>query len=248
MLFRPIVCLCLLALLAGCSIFKSATKTTATKPDAMLKEGDKLFASHHYEDAIAEWKKVKESNAPPELTSQAELKIADAQFANKSYIEAAASYEDFRKLHPKHEKAAYALYRLGLCYFNQIEKIDTEQTPVKNAVTTFEWFLRDYPNSEYAADVRNKLEICHTKELQYEIYVGRFYYRTKHYQSAIKRLQEAMERFPKSPLHDETLFYLGAACLKSGEKAKGEEYFKRLSTEFPASKFVIEAQKLQKKS
>jgi outer membrane protein assembly factor BamD len=234
--------LCLL-LPAGCA----TTKPISATPESMLAEGDKLFASSHFEDAIAQWKKVKEANAPPEVTAQAELRIADAQFAHKDYIEAGASYEDFRKLHPNHEKAPYALYRLGLCYFKQIEKIDTEQTPVKNAVTTFETFLREYPRSEYAAEVREKLEVCRTKQLQYEIYVGRFYYRTERYQAAIKRLEEALAQFPKSPLHDETCFYLGAAYLRSGDKSKGEEYFKRLSTEFPASNFVDEALKLLKK-
>lgn len=243
--FRTIICLCLLVLLAGCATTKPAA--TATTPEAQFKEGEKLFTARHYEDAIAQWKKVKESNAPPELTAQAELKIADAQFANKNYIEAAAAYEDFRKLHPKHEKAVYALYRLGLCHFNQIDKIDTEQTPVKNAVTMFETFLKEYPTSEYAAEVRQKLEICHTKQLQYEIYVGRFYYRTEKYQAAIKRLEEALAQVPKSPLHDETLFYLGAAYLRSGDKAKGEQTFARLSAEFPSSKYVVEGQKLLKK-
>jgi outer membrane protein assembly factor BamD len=235
--------LILFLLLAGCA----TTRPSATTPEAQFKEGESLFASRHYEDAIAQWKKVKESNAPPELTSQAELRIADAQFANKNYIEATASYQDFRKLHPNHEKGSYALYRLGLCYFNQIDKIDTEQTPVKNAATEFEAFLRLYPVSEYAAEVRDKLAACRAKQLQYEIYVGRFYYRTEKYRAAIKRLEGALAQNPKSPLHDETLFYLGAAYLRSGEKAKGEEYFTRLSTEFPASKFVVEARKLQKK-
>ncbi|HYS42550.1 MAG TPA: outer membrane protein assembly factor BamD, partial [Geobacteraceae bacterium] len=161
--FRTIVCICLLTLLAGCA----TTKSAATTPEAQFKEGETLYAARHYEDAIAQWKKVKEGNAPPELTAQVELKIADAQFANKNYIEAASAYEDFRKLHPTNEKTPYALYRLGLCYYNQISGIDTEQTPVKNAVTMFESFLSQYPASEYAADARAKLEDCRDKQLQY---------------------------------------------------------------------------------
>jgi outer membrane protein assembly factor BamD len=231
-----------LILLAGCA----TTKPAATTPEAQFKEGETLYAARHYEDAIAQWKKVKEGNAPPELTTRAELKIADAQFANKSYIEAAAAYEDFRKLHPTNEKTPYALYRLGLCYYNQISGIDTEQTPVKNAVTMFESFLKQYPTSEYAADARLKLEDCRDKQLQYEIYVGRFYLRTEKYQAAIKRLEEALAQFPKAQRHDETLFCLGEAYLRKGDPKKGEEVFARLFTEFPSSKYVMEAKKLLK--
>jgi len=235
--------LCVVAIVAGCATTPPPTVT----PEASFKEGERLFAAKHYEDAIAQWKKVKESDTAAGLSTQAELKIADAQFANKNYLEAAASYENFRKLHPNDEKADYALYRGGLCYFNQIEKIDTEQTPVKNAVTTFEDFLNRYPNSEYIAEVRKKLEECRVKQLQYEIYVGRFYFRTEKYQAAIKRLEETLVEFPRSPLNDETLFYLGQAYWRNGEKSKGEQTLTRLVTEFPASRYVVEGKKLLKK-
>jgi len=213
----------------------------------MLKEGERLYAKKNYEDAIAQWKKVKESDAVAVLSTQAELRIADAQFANKNYIEAASSYENFRKLHPNHEKTGYALYRLGLSYFYQIDGIDTEQTPVKNTVTMFETFLSQYPASEFAADVRAKLETCRIKQLQYELYIARFYFRTEKYPAAIKRLEEALVQFPKSPIHDETLFCLGQAYLKNGEKAKGEQVFTRLFTEFPSSKYVSKGKNLLKK-
>jgi len=212
--------------------------------ESYLKAGDASYASHNYDDAIAQWKKVRESYSSPELTTQAELKIADAHFANKAYIEAAAAYEDFRKLHPVHEKAPYALYRLGLSHYYQISGIDTDQTPVKNAVLTLGNFLDRYPTSEYAAEVRLKLADCRIKQLQYENYVGNFYLRTGKYPSAIKRLNEALVRFSDTPKLDETLFYLGKAYIKSGDAAQGGKVFRRLSTEFPASPLNKDAAKL----
>lgn len=243
---RNFHCLCLILvilLLAGC-----ATKVPVTKSaDTYFKEGEEFYADKRYEDAIAQWKKVKESYFSPELTTLAELKIADAQYDSSSYIEAAASYEDFRKLHPKHEKAPYALYRLGLCYYNQITSIDTDQTPVKNAVNVFENFLGQYSASEYANEVKEKLEICQSKQIQYEIYVGRFYLRTEKYQAAIKRLEGVLAKSPQSPIHDETLFYLGEAYILSGAKSKGRDVFNRLSTDYASSKYVNEARKFMEK-
>lgn len=231
-----------LLFLAGC-----ASAPVTKSADTYFKEGEEFYASKRYEDAIAQWKKVKESYFSPELTTTAELKIADAQFESGSYIEAAASYEDFRKLHPANQKAPYALYRLGLCYYDQITGIDTDQTPVKNAVSVFENFLRQYPASEYAAEVKDKLEVCRMKQVQYEIYVGRFYLRSEKYQAAIKRLEEALAKYPSSLVHDETLFYLGEAYILSGEKSKGRDVFKRLSTEYSSSKYVDDARKFMDK-
>jgi len=247
MTLRALLCLSLfLLVLEGCA----ATITTpkGTTPEALLREGDDLYAVKHYEDAVTRWKKVKESVTAPDIVALAELRIADAQFTNKSYIEAASEYESFRKLHPGNEHIPFVIYRLGLCYFNQITGIDTEQTPVKNAVAMFETYLRQYPSADGVKEVRDKLEVCRTKQLQYEIYVGRFYFRTEKYQAAIKRLEGALALFPKGKIQDETLFYLGRAYLDAGNKRKGEEAFARLCNEFPASSFVPEAKKILKKS
>lgn len=236
--------LMVLLLLAGCA----STTPVQKNAETLFTEGEELYASRNYEDAIAQWKKVKESYFSPELTTRAELKIADAQFDSGNYIEAAAAYEDFRKLHPTHDKAAYALYRLGLCYFNQITGIDTDQTPVTNALVTFQSFLRQYPTSEFAADVRQRVEMCEAKQFQYEMYVGRFYVRTEQYAAAIQRLQDALNRFPKNPYADEALFYLGQAYMLSGDKAKGREAFGRLTNDFGSSRFIDKAKEFLDKN
>jgi outer membrane protein assembly factor BamD len=230
----------ILTLLCACASAPAPVKS----PESYFKDGESAYASRNYEDAIAQWKKVKESYSSPELTKQAELKIADAHFENKSFIEAAAAYEDFRKLHPGHEKSAYALYRLGLSHYFQITGIDTDQTPVKNAVLTLEGFLNQYPDSAYAAEVKQKLADCRGKQLAYENYVGNFYLRTGKYPSAIKRLSEALVRFPNSPRLDETLFYLGKAYLKSGNTAQGRAMLRRLAAEYPKSPLNKDAEKL----
>jgi len=227
-----------LLLVAGCA---TTSELDSKSPETMVKEAESYTSSKRYEDAIAEWRKVKESYVSPEMTSLAEIKIADIQFDSGNYIEAAASYEEFRKLHPAHEKADYALYRQGLSHYRQITGIDTDQTPVKNTVVLFESFLRLYPASTYAKEVRETLEECRIKQVQHEIYIGRFYYRTDKYISAIKRLEEVLKKYPRSPVNDETLYYLGMSYVKSGERAKGREAFQRLYNEYRTSKYVNES-------
>ncbi|UFS71649.1 outer membrane protein assembly factor BamD [Geomonas sp. RF6] len=225
------------ALLCACA-------TTPKVPNARnnYEAGQTALKSQKYEEAIEYFKKVKESYSSPELSAQAELGIADAYFENKGYIEAAAAYEEFRKLHPTHPKVPYALYRLGMCNYREVTGIDTDQTPVKNAVATFEGFLASYPTSEYAAEVKEKLEDCRNKQLAYEVYVGNFYLRTKKYDSAIKRLTEALAKFP-GRAHDATLLRLGEAYLRSGEKVRGTETLERMLKEYPQSPLVTEARK-----
>jgi outer membrane protein assembly factor BamD len=226
-------------LLQGCATPPPVNKTT----DYLFNEGERAFQKGNYEEAIVHWKKVKESYQSPELNTRAELGIADAYFLNKDYIESAAAYEDFRKLHPSHPKAAFALYRQAISHYNQIKSIDTDQTPVKNALSTFDSYLKLYPGGEQRAEVDAKISECRNKQLQYEIYVGRFYLKTDAYKSAIGRFEEALKSFPEQAQRDEVLYYLGKAYLENNEKSKAREIFERLSREFPTSAFASDAKK-----
>lgn len=235
------------AILAAVLIQGCATPQTNKPPDAMFKEAEGFFQDGNYEDAVAQWKKVKESYFSPELSTRAEIGIADAYFLNKDYIEAAAAYEDFRKLHPSHEKAGYALYRQGLSYYNQINRIDTDQTPLKNALATFESYAKQYPQGELSAEVAEKIRDCRDKQLQYEIYVGNFYLKSEKYPAAIARFEEALKAFSDLPRRDELLYYLGRAYLEGGQKSKGREVFGRLFREFPDSRYINDANKAMDK-
>lgn len=220
------------ALLSGC-----ATTKPADTPDEQFKAGEKYFQKGNYDDAIIQWKKVKESYQSQELTTQAELGIANSHFLNGDYIEAAAAYDDFRKMHPKHDKAGFALYRQGLSHFNQVKGIDTDQTPVKNALVTLESYIKLYPGGEHTAEVKEKIALCRDKQLQYEIYVGRFYLRNNHYPAAIGRFDLALKSFPEAPRLDEVLYYLGKAYLEDNQKPRAVETFGRLVREFPNSAY-----------
>ncbi|HIJ81020.1 MAG TPA: outer membrane protein assembly factor BamD [Desulfuromonadales bacterium] len=228
--------LTLAAMTAGCAA------PNLNKPsDVLFKEGEQYYQRKNYEDAIAQWKKVKESYQSPELTTLAEINIADAYFLNKDYIEAAAEYDNFRKLHPNHPQADFALYRQGLSHYNQINSIDTDQTPLKNSLQFFESYLKLYPTGAHRTDVQEKIRDCRDKQLQYEIYVGRFYLTTKAYKAAISRFESALLQFSEQSRKDEVLYLLGRSYLEDGQKSKGREYFGRLAKEFPDSTFISSA-------
>jgi outer membrane protein assembly factor BamD len=239
-MFRRIaLALTLLVLATSC-----ANKQLKLPPETLFKQGEKLYAKKKYDGAAEKWRKAKDTTTSPLLRTAVELKLADALYYDEKYIEAAAEYENFRKLHPKNPQAPYALYMRGLCNFYQVEKKDIDQTPVKNAVVLFEMFLQEYPDSDLTPKVREKLAECRTRQAAYEVYVGKFYYRTDKYDAAIVRLEEALQKYPTTTYSDEALFLLGNAYLRTGNTDKAKASLNRLVTDYPKSKFTDNAKKL----
>jgi len=226
-------------------LFQGCSSVPVNKPaEQLYSDGEQFFKDKKYQDAIAQWKKVKEAYKSAELSTKAELGIANAYFMNEDYIEAAAGYEDFRKLHPKHPQSDFALYRQGLSFYKQIHGIDTDQTPVKNAQTVLASYLTLYPNGEHFAEVQEKNRDCRDKQLQYEIYVGRFYLKTDAYKAAIARFETSLKMFPDTARRDEVLYYLGKAYMEDGQKAKAQELLGQLTREYPGSVHCADANKI----
>ena len=230
-------------LLSGCA---SAPKPEKS-PEQLYADGESAFNKGRYETSVTIWKEVRDSFPDPELAAKAEIGIANAYFLNHDYIEASAAYEEFRKLHPTHDLAQFALYRQALSNYNQITGIDTDQTPTKNTLTLFETFVKQHPKSQYVPRVEEKIAECRAKLAQYEIYIGRFYYRTDKYTSAIGRLEGVLLAHPEYTGHDETLYYLGLSYIESKQQEKMRTVYSRLIREYPSSKYIEDASKLMAK-
>jgi len=176
----------------------------------------------------------------------AELKIAEAYYVSKRYEEAALAFQDFLKQHPNDFRAATILYRMGLCYYQQILSPDRDQTSTENALHSFEELVRRYPDDPNAQEAKYLILRCKTRLAEHEVYVGWFYLKKKHYQAAIKRLEGILQSFPDYYYRDEAYFYLVKAYTEIGRPEEAQQYLTKLSDEFPGSDYTDDAKDLVK--
>ncbi len=239
-----LLCLTLLVLLPACDPTIVAPPRSA---DYYFKEGETFFDRHLYEDAVASWKKVRDSYYSPDLNKLAELKIAEAQYLGGKFEEAAVSYSAFLRDHPQDDRLPDVLYYLGMSYYEQMRSKDRDQTTTENALTIFKKLLRKYPEDKRAEEVKFLVQRCRNRLAEHEVYVGRFYLRTGHYQAAVKRLKGILDTFPNYYYRDEAFFYLGSAYLKLHKKQEAAKVFNTLFEQFPDSRYVSESQKILEK-
>jgi len=142
----------------------------------------------------------------------AELRIADTHFGEgtrKSYEEAQSYYQDFVELHPNHAKVPYAIYRNGLCSYQQMRGTDRDQKSVRAAAAQFETLLQRYPDAEEAADARVKLADVYGRMARHELDIADFYYEQNLHHAAVQRYQRALEKFPEHDGNLETQARIG---------------------------------------
>jgi outer membrane protein assembly factor BamD len=196
-------------LLSGCAWFgKDHTEKPAYD---LIQDGIEAYDDGSYSDAIKNFEQLKDWYPFSKYAILAELKIADAHYQLAQYAEAILAYEEFEQLHPRNEAIPYVIYQTGRCYYDQIDAIDRDQTPAQKALEVFRRLVRQYPNDPYAAQSRTHIAKCLQNLAGHELYVGRFYFRSKHYPAALKRFMAVVTDYPDVGMHEEALKYI-AQC------------------------------------
>jgi outer membrane protein assembly factor BamD len=165
------------------------------------------------------------------------LSRADKLFDQRNYLEAALTYERFLELHRLHQQAAYAQFRLGVSYLNQLRSIDRDIEPVTKALKAFQLFLARYPDSLYAADARAHVATCRRDLAESDLSIGRFYYRQGSYPAAISRFESVIKEYGDLSVGDEALFLLGQSYAKSGNDEQARKRLEQLLQQYPNSTY-----------
>jgi outer membrane protein assembly factor BamD len=231
-----------LSVLLGCAGKGKDVKTISGDPEILYKQGLARFNKRNYPDALKKFEELKSSfpDSPP-YTLWAELKIGDCHFLKKDYVEAAAAYEEFKKIHPTHEEIPYVQYQIGMAYFNQMLTLDRDQTSTKKALSNFEYLIANYPPSLFTQKATDKIGFCKKRLADHEFYIGNFYYKSGKFQAAASRFEGLLEKFPKNPEEDNTLYLIGKSYLELDQWEKAEVAFVKIVTEYPKSPHYKEA-------
>ena len=211
-----------LLLVSGCAWFETNEEKTAQE---LASDGMDQFNSEDYRESIESFEKLKDWYPFSKFAILAELKIADAYYNIKEYEEAVASYEEFESLHPRNEAIPYVIFQIGLCYFEQIDTIDRDQTPAKKALNTFNRLKQQFPGDSYTIKGEEHIKECLKSLAGHELYVGLFYFKNKHYKAALSRFKSVLTKYSDVGVHQMALQHIATceALLKKQEEEKASQ-------------------------
>ena len=208
---RLIILSFLILLLFSCT--KTEVKDSeppSTKQEAMdiykdalssMEAGQYLIASEKFDQS--------ESLLPQtEWAAKSALMSSYCLYTISFYDEAILNLKRFKKLYPADQNIDYASYLIAVIYYEQIldEKKDIEKLIfTKDAI---EDFLTKYPNTDYAMDLKFKLDLVINQMAAKEISIARFYIQNEKWIPAINRLKIVVEKYDKTIFVEEALFRL----------------------------------------
>lgn len=211
--------------------------SSAGSADEAYEECHALSEKKDYDEANECFEVLKSRFAGTRASYEADLEIGDNYFRKKEFLLAAETYLAFAKLHPAHEKIDYAYYRIGLSYLRESPKaVDRDQQYLDDAIHYLEFAAGNHESS--VTDVaKEKLTEARTRIAKRHFYIGRFYWRTGEYLSAIPRFQEIVTHYTGLGLDEKALYLMGRSYLGLSQKDKALDMLSVFEQHFPTSPY-----------
>jgi outer membrane protein assembly factor BamD len=184
--------------------------------------GAERLDSRRWSDAVQYFEEVERQHPYSEWSRRSILMNLYANYQANNYEEAIAAADRFIQLYPGNPQVPYAYYMRAICYFEQIADVGRDQAATGQAQAALREVIQRFPNSEFAADARLKLDMTNDQLAGKEMEVGRWYLRENQPLAAIGRFRTVVDKYQTTSHTPEALYRLVEAYLTLGlmEEAK----------------------------
>ena len=200
-----------------------------------------------YKKAAEEFEQVEIEHPYSQWAVKAKLMGAYAYYKNEDYDDAVLALDRFIKYHPGNKDVAYAYYLKGMCYYNQISSADKDQADTEKAEEAFNRLIMLFPNSEYAADARKKVNLTEDYKAGQEMIIGRYYLNNGNYLSALNRFNVVLENYQTTVQIEEALYRQVEIYGILGLNKYAAGYYKILQNNYPDGVWTAKAAKVMEK-
>ena len=233
-----------LALLAGCASEKSKDDTLAA--GELYQQIQANIAAGNYKTAVQRLQTLQSRFPFDTFGTQAELELIYTSYLNQDYDGAEDAADRFIREHPRHPNVDYAFYMKGVAYFDRdVEliqrwlKYDNFQRDPGNSQKSFEAFrtlLQRYPDSQYAADARQRMIFLRERLADFDWIVADWYVRRGAWISALQRAKNIVQHYPETPRVQDALQIMVTAYTDLGMPDLAADTQKVLEKNFPGAK------------
>ena len=221
--------------------------STLIDPYELYKDGidafennDFFFASKKFSEAELNFKEV-------DLAAKSAIMSSFSLYGINFYDEATENLERYLKKYPSDKNVIYAKYLLAIISFEQISDEKKDLKPLIEADNKIDEFIANYPDSDYAIDLKFKKDLIQNQMAAKELFVAKYYISTQKWVPAISRLKIIIKNFNETVFVEEALHRLVEIHYHLGLESEAKKYAKILGYNYNSSEWFKQSYKILNK-
>lgn len=240
---RTLIIVALSAALAlgGCG--SRDQRDTRSGAEELFRLAQRSLGNGNFRNAIAYYEALEARYPFSNQSKQAQLDLIYCYYKNNATESAVEASIQFERENPTHPRVDYALYMRGLAqfrgernFFHKVFSVDLAKRPPVRARESFSAFaqlLQRYPDSQYAADARQRMVFLRNRLAEHENRVAGFYMERGAYAAALNRAQYVVETYDGAPAVAEALDVMVEAYERLGLGDLAADTRRVLETNYP---------------
>jgi len=206
-----------------------------------MNKGDFFYAAKKFSEAEAILPKI-------EFSARASLMSSYCLYIINFYPEAVTNLERFIKQYPADKNVAYAHYLIAITSYEQILDEKKDIKPLLKSKEKMQFFIQKFPDTEYALDLKFKLNLVNNQLAAKEMYIAKYYIATQKWIPAINRLKVVVNKFSETVFIEEALHRLVEVYYRIGLKEEANATAAILGYNYNSSEWYTQTYKILNKS
>ncbi len=221
--------------------------TEKSNPYDLYEQGLKAFEKNDFFFASEKFSEAELNFEKPELAAKSSIMSSFSLYGINFYRDAVDNLERYLKAYPADKHVMYAHYLMAIIYFEQIVDETKDLKPLIKANEKIDFFLKEFPNSDYAIDLKFKKDLIQSQLAAKELYIARYYISTQKWIPAINRLKIIMKNYDETIFIEEALHRLVEIHYYLGLENEAKKYVKILGYNYNSSKWFEQSYKILNK-
>ena len=216
-------------------------------PFETYKEGIEAFNINDFYFASKKFSEAELNFSSPQLSAKSAVMSAYSLYAINFYKEAEENLVRYLKNYPADKHVIYAHYLLAIIHFEQMGDEKHDLKPLLESKKKIDFFLDNYPNNEYAIDLKFKKGLLQNQFAAKELYIAKHYISVQKWIPAINRLKLIVEDYDETIFIEEALHRLVEIYYHIGLEEEAKKYATILGYNYNSSEWFEKSYKVLNK-
>lgn len=211
-------------------------------PDDILAHADEKLAAGKYLDAVEAYEYILRTHPGTAMTPLTKVRLGDAHFGLEEYVLAEGEYQQVVSDFPASPLVEEARYKIARCAYESALPYYLDQTETQRALDLYEDFLRDYPDSRFAADARTDEADCRSRLARGEFENGRFYEHRERYRPAAIEYKYVIQSYPNTEWAPKSALRLAGMYAGRERWENAATWYRRIVRDWPGTEQATAAE------